>query len=63
VSDKKVRIIPKHREIDFERLASALLDLAASLTPEECEEYGARGSVLRKEIEAGIKRRKKGSTS
>jgi len=45
------------KELDYEALASALLDLAEQLPQEEREEAGRRGAVLRKKIESDTKKR------
>jgi hypothetical protein len=61
--DKKVRIIPKRRkELDLSRLAEALLDVLAGLSPEDREAFETEGQRLLQEIEGG-KRRKRGSAA
>ena len=41
--NKQLRIIPKRRELDVERLAGALLDLVAQLSPDEHERFARLG--------------------
>ena len=57
MNEKKLRIIPKHRDIDFERLADALLDLVDTLSPQTKAELGMRGAELRKQIETDLKQK------
>ena len=57
MNEKKLRIIPKRRDIDFERLADALLDLVGILNPDEKAEFAARGAELRKQIEIDLKQK------
>jgi hypothetical protein len=52
VSSKDVRIVVVRRpEIDFERLAEALLDLVASLEPEERDQAAKEGAVLLQKLD------------
>jgi hypothetical protein len=50
MAKKRIRIIPKHRELDLEKLAEALLDLVDSLTPEQLERFAADGERALKSI-------------
>jgi hypothetical protein len=54
--NKQVRIIPKRREIiDFPRLAEALLDVVASLSPTERKRFESEGERVLKTVEGGRK--------
>jgi hypothetical protein len=56
--DKRIRIIPKRRELDLEKLAEALLDLVDSLTPEQLERFATDGErVLKSIADPGSKRK------
>ena len=58
MADKKIRIIPKRRELDLDKLAEALLDLVESLTPEQLERFADDGErVLKSITDPGSKRR------
>jgi hypothetical protein len=60
--NKKLRIIPKRRPTDVERLAEALLDLAASLDDNERQRLAAEDTKLRKQLGGG-RRTQKGSAA
>jgi hypothetical protein len=52
VSSKDVRItVARRKEIDFERLAEALLDLVASLEPDERDRQAQEGEALERELD------------
>ena len=53
MSEQKIRIIPKRREVDSVRLAEALLDLVGHLSPEERAHYIAEGERILREIKGG----------
>lgn len=48
MSSGNARIIPRHRDIDFERLAEAILDIP---TPVDDEDLGRRGQEIRLRVE------------
>jgi hypothetical protein len=53
VSSKDVRIkVVRRSEIDFDRLAEALLDLVASLGPDERDRMAEEGAALLQELDA-----------
>jgi hypothetical protein len=53
VSSKDVQIaVVRRKEIDFERLAEALLDLVASLEPNERDRRAEEGEGLQKKLDA-----------
>jgi hypothetical protein len=56
--DKQIRIIPKRRVLDVDRLAEALLDLVDTLGPEERQRFAAEGERLLQEQKKGRKARK-----
>jgi hypothetical protein len=55
MADKHIRIIPKLREPDLDKLAEALLDLVDSLTPEERDHFAAIGEQVLEQVEGGSK--------
>jgi len=50
VEEKRIRIYPKAREIDAERMAMALLALVAQLTPEDKARFVALGEGVLADI-------------
>jgi hypothetical protein len=58
LAEKKIRIIPKRRELDLDKLAKALLDLVDSLNPEQLEYFAADGERLLKSLTDGDQKRK-----
>jgi hypothetical protein len=61
MGDKQIRIYPKRREVDTERLAMALLDLIAKLDSEERARFLAAGEKASKKL--GFGRKPKGSAA
>jgi hypothetical protein len=57
MSNKQIRIHPTRREVDTERLAMALLDLVAKLSPEDKGRYLAEGDKAMKELGLGVKQK------
>jgi hypothetical protein len=52
MSSKDVRIaVVRRTEIDFERLAEVLLDLVASLEPDERDRMAEEGAALLQELD------------
>jgi hypothetical protein len=49
----KVRIFPKRRVIDVERLAEALLDLVAAIDDESKQESETQGDTPRRQVKGG----------
>jgi hypothetical protein len=58
MAEKKIRIIPKRRDLDLDKLAKALLDLVDTLTPEQLEYFAADGEQLLKSLTEGDQKRK-----
>jgi hypothetical protein len=61
MSDKQIRIFPTRREVDTDRLAMALLDLVAKLSPEDKARYQAEGDKVMKKL--GLGATQKGSAA
>jgi len=53
MNDNRIRIYPKRREVDTERLAMALLDLVAKLSPEDKIRFVAGIRKETKEVAEG----------
>jgi hypothetical protein len=61
MGDKQIRIYPKRREVDTERLAMALLDVIAKLDPDDRVRLLAAGEKTAKNL--GLGRKAKGSAA
>lgn len=55
---KQIRIIPKRRDVDVERLAVALLDMVAGLSEEERQRFAAEGGRVLEKVKGGKRPRK-----
>lgn len=55
MADKNIRIIPKRRDLDLDKLAEALLDLVDSLSPEEKERFEKIGARVLEELDGTSK--------
>ena len=57
MSDKQIHVFPTRREVDTERLAMALLDLVANLSPEDKARYLSEGDEVMKKLGLGAKQK------